>query len=131
METQSILCVDDEAIILLALKSSLQYHFGSRFSYEIASSADEALKIMEELTQEGMQVALVISDWQMPGMKGDEFLVLIRKMYPLTASIMITGQAEEDAKHRVLEEAKASKILDKPWNSKELFGLIERLCPKI
>jgi hypothetical protein len=44
MENQSILCVDDEDIILFALKNSLQYHFGNRFSYKIASSFERRIK---------------------------------------------------------------------------------------
>ena len=33
----------------------------------------EGLELVEELYQEGLEITLVISDWLMPRMKGDEF----------------------------------------------------------
>jgi|JI8StandDraft_1071087.scaffolds.fasta_scaffold242581_2 CheY-like chemotaxis protein len=130
MSEKSILCVDDEAIILISLKSTLQKHFGRRFSYETASNGAEALLTVDELVKEGVQVLVIISDWQMPGMRGDELLVTIKNRYPNIASIMITGHADESAKKRVLEEAGTIRIFDKPWNTKDLIETIEGLLPQ-
>ena len=68
MSKKAILCVDDEAIILLSVKQELQSHFRERFIYETALSAKEALVIIDELSAEGIVFILVISDWLMPGM---------------------------------------------------------------
>jgi CheY-like chemotaxis protein len=127
MSNKSILCVDDEAIILISLKTTLQKHFGKKFLYETASNGEEALATVDELVGEGVEVLVIISDWQMPGMAGDELLVTIKNRYPNIASIMITGQADESAKRRVLEEAGTIRIFDKPWNTKELISTIENI----
>lgn len=130
MSNISIVCVDDEPTILLTLKKSLQNHFGRRFVYETASSAEEAFEVIDELVADGIRVVLVISDWLMPGMRGDEFLILVKQKYPNVHTIMITGQADEAAKERVLKVAQALRIFDKPWNATELFELINKVCPE-
>jgi len=128
MGEHAILCVDDEFIILLALKEELRSEFGERFRYETARDAERALAAMERLTEEGVSIILVISDWLMPGMKGDEFLQIAHDKFPDTRAIMITGQADDAAVRRVLDEAKAVSVLRKPWNREELKRLIESCC---
>jgi CheY-like chemotaxis protein len=125
MVNRAIVCVDDEAIILMAMKQELKHHFGSRFLYETALSAEEALQIIQELGDEGISVIIVISDWLMPGMKGDEFLVLVHQKFPHIRTIMVTGQADEAAIERAVQEAKISACLRKPWKSRELMSAIE------
>ncbi len=74
MSELAILCVDDEALILLAIKEELKNAFGGRFLYETALTADEGIQIIQDLVEDGIRLVLVITDWLMPGMKGDEFL---------------------------------------------------------
>ena len=64
-------------------------------------NAEEALSILAELSHAGIDVSLVISDWMMPGMKGDEFLIHAHKLYPNIKSIMVTGHADHEAIERV------------------------------
>lgn len=130
MSNASIVCVDDEPTILLTLKKSLQNHFGKRFVYETASSAEEAFEVISELIESGIQVVLVISDWLMPGMRGDEFLILVKEKYPNIKTIMITAQVDEVAKERTIKVAQTLQVFDKPWNSTELFELISKVCPE-
>ncbi len=122
METKkAIICVDDEAIIVLSLKQELQSRLGDEYVYECAMSADEALQIIDELHAEDVAVILVISDWLMPGIKGDEFLIRLKKAHPEIKSIMITGHADDAAVDRVLAEAGANAVLKKPWSTEELI----------
>ncbi|MDY6920386.1 MAG: hypothetical protein SV765_09265 [Pseudomonadota bacterium] len=44
-----ILCVDDEKLVLTALKSQLLHHFGHSHRVELAQSAEEALELLDEL----------------------------------------------------------------------------------
>jgi CheY-like chemotaxis protein len=125
---KAILCVDDEPIIVLSLKRELQLMFGKQFVYESAQGAEEALEIIDQLLAEDIQTILVISDWLMPGMKGDEFLRVLRARHPETKGILVTGQADAQAIRSVLEEATAVAVLRKPWNSAELKGLIQGCC---
>lgn len=127
MVKQAILCVDDEAIILIAMKQELKHHFGARFIYETALNEEEALEIMEDLDSDGVEVVIVISDWLMPGMKGDEFLILVHEKFPSIATIMVTGQADEAAIERAVEAAKIRACIRKPWSSRELISVIENV----
>ena len=87
MEGNAILCVDDEDILLFALEDELRAAFGKRFVYETATGAEQGLAMIERLAKEGIRTVLVISDWMMPGIKGDEFLTLVSDKYPGTKGI--------------------------------------------
>ena len=73
MKKQAVLCVDDEAIILISLIQELKNAFGDTFVYEKALNANEAFEVIDVLVNEGIEIILIVSDWLMPGMKGDEF----------------------------------------------------------
>ena len=62
---QAILCLDDEVIIVEAMRQELRGYFGQRFLYETALSAGEARNVLEDLVDEGVKVILIISDWLM------------------------------------------------------------------
>jgi len=68
---KAILCVDDEILILLSLLRELKSFFGETFVYERATNANQAFKVIDELALEGIKLILIISDWLMPGIKGD------------------------------------------------------------
>lgn len=122
---QAILCVDDEAIIVLSLKQELRSHYQDQFLYETALNATEALEIIDELASEGIKVITIISDWLMPGITGDEFLARVHERYPDIRSIIITGHADEESLFRLKETAGLSAVLHKPWNSRDLFAAVD------
>jgi CheY-like chemotaxis protein len=125
MSERAILCVDDEAIILLALKNELRRAFGGRFVYETALRADSGLEALDRLSSQGVEVVLVISDWLMPGVKGDEFLSIVRGRFPDTKAIMITGQADEDVIRESVASGLCVAVLRKPWKAAELVRAVE------
>lgn len=94
MSKPVILCVDDEGIILLSMEMQLQKAFAEKYLYETAESADEALELIEELEAEGAELIVIVSDWLMPGMKGDELLIKINEKAPKTINIMLTGMKQ-------------------------------------
>lgn len=124
-QTLAILCVDDEQVILTSLTEQIRSHFGKRFSYETALDGEEALEVLDELCQENIKTIVIVSDWLMPGMKGDELLVQIHKRFPNTIKIMLTGQAESAAVERAKREANLYSYLQKPWSREELLQAIE------
>ena len=121
----AILCVDDEQVILTSLTEQLRDHFGKRFAYETALDAEEALEVLDELTEEGIKTIVIVSDWLMPGMKGDELLVQIHQRFPKTVKVMLTGQADNKAIERAKKEANLYGFLHKPWSREELLNIIE------
>ncbi|MEY4767967.1 MAG: hypothetical protein RL637_606, partial [Pseudomonadota bacterium] len=88
-----ILCVDDEMIILESLKAELKTIFQKDYVIEIAENGHDALELVDELLESHYEICLVISDYLMPQMKGDEVLKKIHEKSPNTIKIMLTGQA--------------------------------------
>ncbi len=127
-EKNAILCVDDEPILLLSLVQELKREIGGSYTYETAQNPEEAMEVIDELCQSGVQVILILSDWLMPGMRGDEFLIKVHQKYPHIKSILISGHADRDAINRVKEEAKTYAIFSKPWNTKELLEAVRFCC---
>ncbi|NER48997.1 MAG: response regulator [Symploca sp. SIO1A3] len=126
MNEAVILCVDDETVILESLLEQISRHFGEQFSYEAAESAEEALEILEDLHEEGIKIVVIVSDWLMPGMRGDKFLVQVHQRFHDITTIMLTGQADEEAIERAKEEANLYCCIYKPWQEEELINIISR-----
>ena len=124
MSESAIICVDDEVVILDSLKEQLKRQFGDRFIYEVAESAEEAWEVIEELQEDGIKIITIVSDWLMPGIKGDEFLIQIHQRFPKITKVMLTGQADEDAVERAKKEADLHACLYKPWTEAELTEII-------
>ena len=40
---------------------------------------------------------IIVSDWLMPGMKGDEFLIQVHQKFPHIVKVLLTGQADSEA----------------------------------
>ena len=119
-----LLCVDDELIVLTALKDQLRRAFGNDFHVDVAESAEEALELLDELSEQGHRLLVIVSDWLMPGMKGDEFLIQAHQRFPTVVKIMLSGQAQQEAVDRARREAGLHEFLSKPWNATELIETI-------
>jgi CheY-like chemotaxis protein len=125
MSSSAILCVDDEIIVLESLKEQLQRNFGDRYLYEVAEGVNEAWQVIQELYDEGIRLLVIVSDWLMPDVRGDEFLIAVHGRYPDVITVMLTGQADEAAIERVRTEANLHACLRKPWSEAELVQTIE------
>lgn len=125
MSKPIILCVDDEIIILEILGRQLHQAFKDRFIYEFAESAEEALEIIEEIHKNNLDIAVVISDWLMPGLRGDDFLIAVHQKFPHIIKIILTGQADEAALERAKQQANLHSCLYKPWKGNELIESIK------
>lgn len=116
----TIICVDDEFSILKSLGAQLKRNFGESYDIELADSGDSALLLCAELTEEGKDIALVISDQNMMGMTGDVFLIHLHTLYPKTLKIMLTGQADADSVGNVVNAAALYRYIRKPWDETDL-----------
>ena len=113
----SILVVDDES----AVRGSLRILLKPYYDIYTASDGVEALKIMKE-----RKIDLITLDLNMPKLSGIETLREIRKINSEVHIVMITGYAtKEDKNQALLYGAKA--FLDKPFNTKELIRVIDKI----
>jgi CheY-like chemotaxis protein len=125
MAEQIILCVDDEEIVLNSLEMQLKEQFGEKYIYEFAENAEDALEIIEELNEENIEVLVIVSDWLMPGLKGDEFLIKVHQKFPNIVKVLLTGQADKEAVKRAKAQANLHKCIHKPWKTSELIDSIK------
>ena len=119
-----ILLVDDEKIVLDSLRAQLEPLIPAGFECETAESAAEGWEVLLDLHARGVRVVVVVSDWLMPGQRGDEFLAGIRDRFPGIGRVMLTGHADLLALERARSTAAAHHILFKPWRSTELRAAI-------
>ncbi len=116
-ERETILFVDDE-------KSYLAYTrgvFDNRgLNVLTAASALEALQIVEE-----QNVAVVISDNEMPGMRGIELLSKIKEVSPHTVKIMMTGSADLSTTLAAINSGEVFRFVLKPWKKADMLRAVK------
>ena len=106
---KNILVVDDEDSVRDSLATVLE-----REGYVVhqAPSGDEALHLLKE-----RPIQLVISDHNMPGMSGVEFLKLVRERHPHILRIMLTGDPDPSVVIRSVNEGEVYRFIKKPWDN--------------
>lgn len=121
-----ILCVDDVKEVLDTLDEQLNAHLGKQFTIESCLSGEEALEVIEDNMRKGREIAVIIADVIMPGMKGDELLIRAHQMTPATLNIMLTGEAGT-VQHvtNAINKAKLYRFINKPWDMKDMQLTIE------
>src|ERR1700684_1643688 len=114
----TILLVDDEPNVTDALKRALR-----REPYDVltATSGAGAQELLER-----QHVDVVISDEQMPGMSGSVFLSAVRKQYPHTIRMILSGQASLEAAVRAINEGEVYRFFLKPCNPTDLMFTVQR-----
>jgi CheY-like chemotaxis protein len=115
-----ILVVDDEPSFceFVEMMLGLDGH-----AVKTVASGEEALACAERTPFD-----LVITDYSMPQMKGDELAQRIKRMNPALAVVMVTGYAE------MLESSGTplpgiSRLLNKPFQLDTLRDVIRETCP--
>ncbi len=121
MNRKVILCVDDEKIVLESLRSELESHFSAGYDLEFAESGAEALEVIGDLVANNDKLALIITDYLMPGIKGDEILARIFQEQPDSKQIMLTGQANLEGITNAINNAKLYRYISKPWEKSDLL----------
>jgi len=112
-----ILYVDDEENNLISFKAT----FRLKYNIMIASSADDAMKILDS-----KPVEIIITDQRMPNMTGIEFLEKVIEKYPEPVRILLTGYADMNAVIDAVNKGKIYHYLSKPWSEQELDETIKK-----
>ncbi len=121
MNQSAILCVDDETMVTGALHTLLEQHLKEVEIIEVAQSADEALEVIGELQEDAIDLKVVVADYIMPHVRGDELLVRIHRLLPRTKTILLTGQSDIGGVKRAINEADLYRFLEKPWHNEDLL----------
>ncbi len=116
-EIVRILCVDDEPYVLKALK---RMFLEIRCEVLAASSALEGLSVIRNRGQ----VAVVISDYRMPGMNGVDFLKEVYRLWPETIRVILSGYADVEIVLSAINTGHVDKFIPKPWDDKDLIRIV-------
>lgn len=115
---KTVLLVDDDETIL-TMSRVLLSHLG--YTVLVASSGNEGVEVFKKHKDD---VALVLSDFAMPGLNGMETLQVLRSMVPNLPVILISGySAEQVMDDKYLE--KPDIFLKKPYDLGLLQNAIE------
>lgn len=116
---KTIFLVDDSATILLSISGILTK---AGYGVEKAANAQEAMKKF----QAGVKVNLLITDLNMPGMNGIEFIKEVRKLpgYRFMPILFLTTESQQSKKAEA-KAAGASGWIVKPASADELLNTIK------
>jgi DNA-binding NtrC family response regulator len=113
-----ILVVDDEEVVLAALREMLR-----REGYEVVGYTDAA----EALAALGRRpFAVIVSDYQMPVLTGVEFLAQAKRLQPQAARVLVTAAMSVERMTEAINESEVCRILIKPWTRDQLLEAIGR-----
>lgn len=118
MNNSTVLCVDDESCILSLIRRILR---NEPYEIVLANSGEEAINILKS-----REVALVISDYKMPGMSGLQLLRETKTISPQTRSILISAFLHNEAVQSTIDELEVFKCFQKPWDNKEFLDTIKK-----
>jgi response regulator RpfG family c-di-GMP phosphodiesterase len=112
-----ILIVDDEEIVLVALRDTLL-----REGYSVVASphAIHALSVLKQ-----QQFSVVISDQQMPMVSGLEFLAQVRQIQPDATRILITAVLSLSTVIDAINKGEIYRFVVKPWLREELLATVK------
>ncbi len=113
-----ILFVDDEVNILKALARLFRTEPVRVYT---ASSGEEAF---ETLSSESIQ--LVVSDQNMPRLRGVQLLEEIRQRWPDVIRMMLTGYTEMHIAVQAINRGEIYRLITKPWNDEELRAIVRQ-----
>lgn len=107
-----ILFVDDELAILDGLRDVLR---GEPYELLTATSGPAALTLMGQLP-----VDVLVTDDEMPGMRGADLAREVHRRYPDVVKVMLTGKARLDSAITAINEAQIFRFLTKPCAAETL-----------
>jgi response regulator RpfG family c-di-GMP phosphodiesterase len=112
----TILIVDDEPVVLTALKFTLERE---GFHVVACNSPLKALTILAE-----RDFAVIISDQRMPEMLGLDFLVESRRLRPQASRILITAVLALPTIVDAINKGEIFRFVAKPWLREELVATV-------
>ena len=124
-----VLCVDDDADFVKSLELFLPRRVqescgpGPRYRFLFFTDPQDALESLDEVLREQGVLTMVISDQQMPQMRGTAFLARIRERCPECVRVLLTGHAGLESAIAAINDHLLDKYLTKPVDNEHDFTL--------
>ena len=114
----TILIVDDDATILMLMSNIFMYDNNYILTAESGEGGLVKLK--------NNKIDLVISDQNMPGMNGLQFLKRVRAEHPDVVTIILTASGEVETAVKAVNEVGVYQFILKPFNVMDLRLTVKR-----
>lgn len=114
---EEILFVDDEAYIL---DIATQIFADRGIHILVAGNPQEALDILKN-----HEIAVLVSDNHMPGMRGIDLLSRVKAISPDTVKILMTGFADLETALEAINRVEVFRFIVKPWENSQLVAIVE------
>jgi response regulator RpfG family c-di-GMP phosphodiesterase len=121
MLRDSVLLVDDEPQVLIALDDILCDHF----TVLKTGSAEHALAV----ARERRDIAVVVTDQRMPQTQGDELVAALASFSDATR-ILLTGYADIAAVVRAVNHGQIFAYVSKPWTPDDLLHKVQKAAER-
>ncbi len=119
----AVLVADDEPDIRLGLRRLLE-----TLGVSDVREAGGGLEALENLKQRPADI--VLTDLMMPGMTGAELLEAVKRRWPETVVVLLTGFGTVQTAVQCLQGG-AAHFLTKPFDNAEITGLLRRLGAQV
>jgi YesN/AraC family two-component response regulator len=115
--------VDDEADIDILTCQKFRHEIkAGQYQFYFARNGQQALEILRL----NPEIAIVLTDINMPHMNGYELLLQLKKIYPHVKTIIISAYGDTES-IALAQQIGAEKFINKPIDFNELKALIEEL----
>jgi response regulator RpfG family c-di-GMP phosphodiesterase len=112
----TVLCVDDDPALLAAIVRAL-----GALDADIISTCKPSVAL-ELISQR--EIAVLVSDHEMPGMTGTELAMAARRLRPETVRILLTGRQEFETALQGINECEVFRYINKPFDTKTLRKVV-------
>jgi len=117
----TVLVVDDEPRVLDALEAIL----AADFRVLRAASGEAALEILK-----AEDVAVIVTDYRMPGMTGVELLRRSQEQAPEAVRIILTAYTDVDSLMEAINTGRIYHFVSKPWEPNDLVVIVRRAAER-
>ncbi|WP_051617345.1 HD domain-containing phosphohydrolase [Desulfonatronovibrio hydrogenovorans] len=117
MVNQRVLFVDDDLNILEGFQRTLR----KKFQVETATGPMQGLRTINEKGP----YAVVVADLKMPKISGIEFLSRVKKLFPETVRIMLTGHGDLNVAMEAINQGNVFRFLVKPCAPHEIDNALQ------
>lgn len=122
-----VLCVDDNVEVLQALRRQLRLGLDDATRIEVATDVPLALARLEAIAPKPGEAVIIVSDWLMPGMKGEDLVKAVSTRWGPLGTIVLSGHITAEATRALEAMPQVAAILRKPWASDALLELVKSL----
>jgi len=114
----SILFVDDEEMSRNHFARAIR----ADYCVHVAQSADDAVEL---LRTRGAEIAVLVTDYRMPGRDGDDLLRQVAQEYPQIVRILVTAYADKDMLLQTVNSGDVFRILEKPLRTDRVREVLQ------